>query len=130
MPEALFNMSRFLFTKINNVHVEGVSKVTVIYTFIKQARLLGANKLVIQLLEYLRQMKIPKNLLLQVETLSLTARAYPYRDPEELLPLCYKCSAFNPLLPTNNGNPLKCIQCGLIFQYSFIMFGKEQLYKC
>ncbi|KAG7202395.1 hypothetical protein KM043_018711, partial [Ampulex compressa] len=121
MPDALFNISRFLLTKIQNVQLQGVSKFTIMYTLVKQARILGANKLVMQLLEKLRDMKIPESHRAQVETSSLAAKAYPYRDPEELLPLCYRCSTFNPLLPTN-GTGGSCTQCGLTFQYSFVMF--------
>lgn len=111
--------------KTQNVRLEGVSKLTIMYSLVKQARILGANKLVMQLLDQLRAMKIPANLLAQVETSTLAARSYPYRDPEELLPLCYKCSTFNPLLPTNNVSGSNCSQCGLKFQHSFVMFGKQ-----
>lgn len=110
--------------KTQNMRLEGVSKVTIMYSLVKQARLLGANKLVMQLLDQLRAMKIPANFLTQVETLTLAARSYPYRDPEELLPLCYKCSTFNPLLPKSNASGSTCTQCGLKFQYSFVMFGR------
>lgn len=110
--------------KTQNMRLEGVSKVTIMYSLVKQARILGANKLVMQLLDQLRTMKIPANFLAQVETSTLAARSYPYRDPEELLPLCYKCSTFNPLLPTSNSSGSNCTQCGLKFQYSFVMFGR------
>lgn len=110
--------------KTQNMRLEGVSKVKIMYSLVKQARILGANKLVMQLLDQLRAMKIPANFLAQVETSTLAARSYPYRDPEELLPLCYKCSTFNPLLPTSNISGSNCTQCGLKFQYSFIMFGR------
>ena len=123
MPEALFNISRFLIMKTQGKQFEGVSQLTITYALIKQARLLGANKLVMQLLERLRGIKIPKNLLAQIETWAIAAKAYPYRDPEELLPLCYRCSTFNTLLPTNNAPENSCAQCGLKFQHSFVMFG-------
>lgn len=110
--------------KTQNMRLEGVSKLTIIYSLVKQARILGANKLAMQLLDQLRSMKIPMNLLAQVETSTLAARSYSYRDPEELLPLCYKCSTFNPLLPTNNISGSNCTQCGLKFQHSFVMFGQ------
>ncbi|XP_014477546.1 PREDICTED: intraflagellar transport protein 122 homolog [Dinoponera quadriceps] len=122
MPEALFNISRYLLMKTQNVRLDGVSKLTIMYSLVKQARILGANKLVMQLLDQLRAMRIPANLLAQVETSTLAARSYPYRDPEELLPLCYKCSTFNPLLPTNSVSGSNCTQCGLKFQHSFVMF--------
>ncbi|XP_077265582.1 intraflagellar transport protein Oseg1 [Temnothorax americanus] len=122
MPEALFNISRYLLMKTQSIRLEGISKMTIMYSLMKQARILGADKLVMQLLDQLRAMKIPVNLLAQVQTSTLAARSYPYRDPEELLPLCYKCSTFNPLMPTNNVSGSNCTQCGLKFQYSFVMF--------
>ncbi|XP_001602472.1 intraflagellar transport protein 122 homolog [Nasonia vitripennis] len=122
MPEALFNISKFLLTKIQNTKLEGVSKLTIMYALVKQARLLGANKLAMQLLDRLRSMKIPKHLLTQIETWMIAIKAYPYRDPEELLPLCNRCSTYNALLPTNNASGSSCAQCGLKFQYSFVMF--------
>lgn len=126
MPEALFNISRFLLSKTQGIQIEGVSTFTIIYTLLKQASLLGANKLTMQLLEKLRKTKIPTNQLGQLEISSFVARASPYRDPEELLPLCYKCSTFNPLLSSDNGG--HCVQCKLRFQYSFVMFGKHCKY--
>lgn len=124
MPEALFNISKFLLTKIQNTKLEGVSKLTIMYALVKQARLLGANKLAMQLLDRLRGMNIPKHLLTQIETWMIAIKAYTYRDPEELLPLCNRCSTYNPLLPANNVSGNSCAQCGLKFQYSFVMFGK------
>lgn len=124
MPEALFNISRYLLMKMQGLNVEGISMLTITYALIKQARLLGANKLAMQLLERLRGMRIPENLLAQIEVSTLGARAYQYRDPEELLPLCYRCSTFNALLPANNAPSNRCVQCGLKFQHSFVMFGK------
>ena len=123
MPEALFNISRFLLVKTQGKRFEGVSQLTITYALMKQARLLGANKLVMQLLERLRGMKISKNILAQIETWAIAAKACPYRDPEELLPLCYRCSTFNTLLPANNAPKNSCAQCGLKFQHSFVMFG-------
>uniref|UniRef100_A0A6P3UIJ5 Intraflagellar transport protein 122 homolog n=1 Tax=Bombus terrestris TaxID=30195 RepID=A0A6P3UIJ5_BOMTE len=120
MPEALFNIARFLVIKTENIQIEGVSRFAIIYTLLKQASLLDANKLTMQLLEKLRKTKIPVNQLSQLEISNLNAQASSYRDPEELLPLCYKCSTFNPLLPSNNQG--QCVQCGLKFQYSFVMF--------
>lgn len=122
MPEALFNISRFLLMKIQEIRVDGISKLTITYALIKQARILGANKLAMQLLERLRGMKIPHHLLAQIEVSTLGARAYQYRDPEELLPLCYRCSTFNALLPATNNSSNRCVQCGLKFQHSFVMF--------
>lgn len=123
MPEALFNISKYLLTKINIAEIEGVSKLTIMYTLVKQARMLGAYKLAMQLLDKLKKMKIPKHLLAQIESWMISTKAYPYRDPEELLPLCNRCSTYNPLLPTSDSPGSCCGKCGLKFQYSFVMFG-------
>ncbi|CAB0043487.1 unnamed protein product [Trichogramma brassicae] len=122
MPEALFNISRFLLTKTNNLTLEGVSKLKITFAMMKQARLLGANKLATQLLDRLRILKIPKNLLTQIETGMIAIKSFPYRDPEDLLPLCNRCSTYSTLLPANNTSDSICAQCGLKFQYSFVMF--------
>ncbi|KAL7290018.1 hypothetical protein TKK_0015748 [Trichogramma kaykai] len=122
MPEALFNISRFLLTRTNNLTLEGVSKLKITYAMMKQARLLGANKLATQLLDRLRILKIPKNLLTQIETGMIAIKSFPYRDPEDLLPLCNRCSTYSTLLPANNTSDSICMQCGLKFQYSFVMF--------
>ncbi|XP_058792241.1 intraflagellar transport protein 122 homolog [Phymastichus coffea] len=123
MPESLFNISKFLLTKIYSTTLEGISKLKIMYALVKQARLLGANKLAMQLLDRLREMKIPKHHLAQIEIWTIAIKAYPYRDPEELLPLCNRCSTYNALLPAvNNAAGNCCAQCGLKFQYSFVMF--------
>lgn len=113
-----------MLTKVGTAVTPGVSKFKVTYVLIKQARLMGANKLVMQLLERLRGMRIPPNLATQVEISAIAAKAYPYRDPEELLPLCYRCSSYNPLLPPNDSSGELCVQCGFRLQYSFVMFGR------
>lgn len=122
MPEALFNISRYLLNKIQGINIYGISKVQIIYALIKQAKTLGANKLSMQLLEKLKTMKIPDYQQSQIEILTLSIKSYQYTDPEELLPLCYRCSTFNSLLPSNNKHCNCCVQCGLKFQYSFGQF--------
>ena len=128
MPEALFNISRFLLTRMEHIQLEGVSKLTIMFALIKQARLLGANKLAMQLLDRLRRMKIPNHHLTQVETWMIVTKTYPYWDPEELLPLCNRCSTYNALLPANDASSSSCAQCGCKFQYSFVMFGEKIFY--
>ena len=61
MPDALFNIARFLLIKTENIQIEGISRFIIIYTLLKQANFLGANKLSMQLLEKLRKIKIPIN---------------------------------------------------------------------
>ena len=51
MPEALFNISRYLLHELNKEHPKGVSKFSVLYALSKQARNLGAYKLARHVLE-------------------------------------------------------------------------------
>jgi intraflagellar transport protein 122 len=59
MPEALFNISRFLMNETKDVHPKGVSQFAVLYTLAKQARNLGAYKLARQVLEKIQSLRIP-----------------------------------------------------------------------
>lgn len=93
----------------------------VLYTLSKQARILGANKLSKQLLDRIQTLRIPTKFMEQVEVSVLAAKAKPFSDHEDLLPMCYRCSTFNPL--TSNGN--SCVHCGQKFVHSFIAFGNK-----
>lgn len=91
------------------------------YTLSKQARILGANKLAKQLLDKIQSLRIPARYLEQVEIATLAAKAKPFSDSEELLPMCYRCSTYNPLLTSKNA----CSNCGENFVYSYYSFGKQ-----
>lgn len=90
MPEALFNISRFLMVEIARTKPAGVSRFAVYFTLAKQARKLGANKLAKQMLDKLIQFKVPEKFEEQLEIATVAIRARPYHDPEELLPMCYR----------------------------------------
>lgn len=90
------------------------------YTLAKQARTLGANKLAKQLFDKIQSLRVPQKFQEQVEISTILARARPYSDPEELLPMCYRCSTYNPLAANSN----TCINCGQKFVYSYVSFGK------
>jgi len=59
MPEALFNISRFLMNEMKDVHPKGVSQFAILYTLSKQARNLGAYKLARQVLEKIQCLRVP-----------------------------------------------------------------------
>jgi intraflagellar transport protein 122 len=121
MPEALFNISRFLMTETSQTsRPRGVSLFAILYCLSKQARKLGANKLAKQILDKIQTLKIPQKFQEQVEIASIAARARPYSDPEELLPMCYRCSTYNPLASASN----RCVNCGQKFVHSYVSFGK------
>lgn len=89
------------------------------YCLAKQAKTLGANKFAKQLLDRIQPLRIPVKFQEQVEIQTIAARARPYSDPEELLPMCYRCSTYNPLATTSN----KCVNCGQKFVHSYVSFG-------
>lgn len=93
----------------------------VLYCLSKQARKLGANKLAKQLLDRMQSLRIPQKFQEQVEIATIAARARPYSDPEELLPMCYRCSTYNPLASVSN----RCVNCGEKFVHSYVSFGKK-----
>ncbi|KAB0796579.1 hypothetical protein PPYR_10640 [Photinus pyralis] len=118
MPEALFNISRFLMAQIANEKPKGVSLFSILYTLAKQSRSLGANKLAKQLFDKIQTLIIPIKFQEQVEISTIAARARAYSDPEDLLPMCYRCSTYNPLAANSN----RCVNCGHKFIYSFVTF--------
>lgn len=59
MPEALFNISRFLMNETKDVHPKGVSQFAILYTLSKQARNLGAYKLARQVMEKMQNLRVP-----------------------------------------------------------------------
>ncbi|CAL4124428.1 unnamed protein product, partial [Meganyctiphanes norvegica] len=119
MPEALFNISRFLMHELMIIHPPGISKFSTYYTLAKQARNLEAYKLARYVLDKLQTLLIPPRFQEDVELAALKIRAKPYHDNEEHQPLCYRCSSTNPLF-NNNGN--HCVNCAHPFVYSFVSF--------
>ncbi|XP_060520600.1 intraflagellar transport protein 122 homolog [Cylas formicarius] len=119
MPEALFNVARYLAAETRDAPpAVGVSPFAVHFALAKQARKLGANKLAKQTYDKLRAYRVPAKFREQVDVASIASRARPHHDPEDLLPMCYRCSAYNPPLSPRNA----CVNCGHAFVYSFVGF--------
>lgn len=118
LPEALFNIARFLMSETVESKPSGISLFSILYCLSKQARKLGANKLAKQLLDKIQNLKIPRKFQEQVEIATISVRARPFNDPEELLPMCYRCSTYNSLSAMSNS----CTNCGQKFVYSFVTF--------
>jgi intraflagellar transport protein 122 len=97
MPEALFNISRYLMHELLFEQPKGVSKFSVHYALAKQARNLGAYKLSRLVMEKIQKLVIPKRFRENVDLAALMIRSKPYYDNEELLSICYRCSTTNPL---------------------------------
>lgn len=119
MPEALFNISRYLMHELLFNHPQGVSKFSVLYALAKQSRNLGAFKLARSVMEKIQKLVIPKRFRENVDLAAMMIRSKPFYDNEELLSMCYRCSTTNPLY-NPKGN--RCNNCGLKFVYSFVSF--------
>ncbi|XP_049859178.1 intraflagellar transport protein 122 homolog [Schistocerca gregaria] len=119
MPEALFSISRYLMLETKDLRPKGVSQFAILYTLEKQAQQLEAYKLARQVLEKIQQLRIPHRFQEYIDLSSIMIRAKPYHDNEELLPMCYRCSTYNPLMNTS-GNC--CTQCRQPFVHSYVSF--------
>nr|XP_037859417.1 intraflagellar transport protein 122 homolog isoform X8 [Chlorocebus sabaeus] len=114
-PETLFNISRFLLHSLPKDTPLGISKVKILFTLAKQSKALGAYRLARHAYDKLCGLYIPARFQKSIELGTLTIRAKPFLDSEELVPLCYRCSTNNPLL-NNLGNV--CINCRQPFVFS------------
>ncbi|XP_071492144.1 intraflagellar transport protein 122 homolog [Diadema antillarum] len=119
LPDALFNMARYLWHTILNDIPYGISKVNTLYALAKQSRNLGAYKLARFAFEKLQSLRIPPRFQESIDLGSITIRSKPFHDAEDVLPMCYRCSTTNPLL-NNQGN--QCINCSQPFVHSFASF--------
>lgn len=118
-PLTLFNTSRFIANQINGNPPKGISMFAVYYTLSKQAKVLGANKLHLQINNKLQTLKAPSGIQEQVDINIINSRAATggFSDPEELLPMCYKCSNFSMHLSGN-----QCPSCQQSFVFSYVSF--------
>ncbi|EJD73786.1 hypothetical protein LOAG_18816 [Loa loa] len=117
--DALINIARYLaFQK----EIYKISRVSILYTLMKQGQVLGAYKLARYALEQLSYLKTPRRFEKLIETDALMIRSKPFTDAEELLPMCYRCGISNPLVGTN-----ECIHCKTPFILSFVSFGNDDI---
>nr|XP_034307390.1 intraflagellar transport protein 122 homolog isoform X7 [Crassostrea gigas] len=119
LPEALFNISRYLLHMIQGGIPHGISKVGTLYALAKQSKNLGAFKLARYAYEKLQSLRIPSRFQEAVDVGSVMIRSKAFQDHDELLPMCYRCSTTNPLL--NNGGNC-CVNCRQPFVHSFVSF--------
>ncbi|CAH8612583.1 unnamed protein product [Dicrocoelium dendriticum] len=122
MPEAYFNMARYLANLLQTNEVNAVSKAAVLYTLARHGKTLGGYKLARCVYDQLQHLHMPYKMTKAVELASLDIRSKPLVDSEEVNVICYRCSTTNPLL---NATGNRCTHCGEPFVYSFISF--EQL---
>lgn len=120
LPEALFHMARYLLIELSRSAssydaVPGVSLVGVLYALCKQSCNLGAYGLARRCHERLAKMAVPPRFREALALSALAVRAKPFSDAQDLLPVCYRCSATNPLLSSSH----QCVRCGQPFVHSF-----------
>ncbi|CAM9596903.1 unnamed protein product [Phaeothamnion confervicola] len=127
-PETVFHASRFLLNALGafSEGLAGVSRVHTLYALGKQAKAIGAFKLARFAFDRLQLQRVPPGWVDQVELDMLALQAKPVRDAPELLPVCYRCGATNPLVnPFANSCFARsdvCTTCGHPFVRSFINF--------
>ncbi|XP_052282617.1 intraflagellar transport protein 122 homolog isoform X3 [Dreissena polymorpha] len=130
LPEALFNISRYLLHQMNSHIPLGISKAGTLYALAKQSKNLGAFKLARYAYDKLQTTRVPTRFQEAVDLGSIMIRSKPFLDGEskissrsantqELLPMCYRCSTTNPLL---NPGGSKCVNCSQPFVHSFVSF--------
>lgn len=133
-PEMLFQVSRYVLNLMGAEDAPyGISRVNTLYTLAKQAKNLGAYKLARFAYDRLNLMRVPPAWRDQLDLDMLTVQAKPVRDTPEILPVCYRCGASNPLLaPAANAASASghsgqdkgdsCTNCGHPFVRSFLSF--------
>ncbi|KNC48011.1 Ift122 protein [Thecamonas trahens ATCC 50062] len=118
--DAVFNITRYLLTRIERVAPRGVSKV---YTLIALARLgldCGAYNLARSTLDKLTALVVPSKWLYELDAMAIATRSKLNDEPtlRDLHPRCARCGALNALVPRNGA----CATCHHEFQVSFYSF--------
>ena len=118
--DAVFNITRYLLTRIDRVAPRGVSKV---YTLIALARLgldCGAYNLARSTLDKLSSLVVPNKWLYELDAMAIATRARLTDAPtlRDMYPRCARCGAVNALIPRAGA----CSSCYHEFQLSFYSF--------
>jgi len=121
LPSTLLNIGQFLLAKFatRDEMPLGVSLAYVLNTLAKHGEAMEAYKLARFAYNKLQGLRIPSAWQAQVDLACVVTRSKPYVDAEDLLPLCYRCTATNPLV---SGKGDVCISCGARFVRSFVTF--------
>lgn len=119
-PATLFNAARFLLMRtLAGGAPRGVSLAHIVFVLGKRAGEMGAYKLARFAYQKMQALVLPPAWQEEVDLASISVRSKPFADKEELLPVCYRCSATNPLL---NPQGDYCANCGAAFIRSFATF--------
>ncbi|PAV77093.1 hypothetical protein WR25_12873 [Diploscapter pachys] len=112
--ETLLNTARFLSFQPS---IGYISRVMVYFAIARIGRDLGAYKLCRDALDKLTQLKVPTRLQRSVDIMTITIRAKPFTDSEDLLPMCYRCGLNNPMT-----SELTCVHCKTPFIFCYSTF--------
>lgn len=89
---------------------------------------LQANKYARYIIDRIDEIVVPNKYSEQIDQIAMSVRARPFKDEEELLPLCYRCSHHNALVsPEHRGTSSgacgnECANCGQPYVFSFASF--------
>ncbi|VDD75566.1 unnamed protein product [Mesocestoides corti] len=122
VPEAYFNMARYLLQRLGKDDFDGISKKRrfVLFTLAKHSKNLGAFKLARYAFDRLQTFHIKQPLRRLIELQSLAIKNTPVQDSEDIIVVCFRCSATNSTLQSDG----RCTNCKAPFVYSFLYFGR------
>jgi hypothetical protein len=108
------------------VFFDGIQKILIVfrnskilYTAAKMSKDMQAFKYARSILEKLDELILHSKFSDEIELLSMNIKAKPFKDEDELAPLCYRCSHHNPLINSKGNN---CSNCGQSYVFSFASF--------
>ena len=102
-----------------------IKRVNILFALAKHAYKMRAFKLARSCFQQLQMLFVNNaSWQAQIDLASLTVRAKPFSDPEELQVVCYRCMTTNPLLSceVGRGHGDACVQCGHPFIRCFLSF--------
>eukprot|EP00055_Hartaetosiga_balthica_P003201 m.6880 g.6880 ORF g.6880 m.6880 type:complete len:1213 (-) comp2669_c0_seq1:190-3828(-) len=117
-PENLLSIVNFLLNALPKTVPFGMSKFNILFAASKLGKQLEAFKFARQAHEKMRSMKIPPRFRQHVNIGSVSIRCKPIDDSDDLMPLCYRCSAPNQLW---SSSPV-CSNCLHPFMFSSYSF--------
>lgn len=119
--ELVFNSSRFVINSMGNMSPPGVNKLFLYYAFGKLGTGMQAYNSARAAYEKLQSLKVPNEWQEEIDLASLTIKAKPFVDREDLLTICSRCMSSNSLLNLSGTGDI-CTSCKHPLIRSFISF--------
>jgi len=118
-PETIFNICRWLLNVMPEKTPYKVLRRNILYALAKMSQQLGAFKLARFAYEQLQHLRLPPEWIDAIDVGTMSIKAKPFTDNEDLLPMCFRCSVVNPLMSKHG---ISCSTCSHSFVYSFWSF--------